>query len=512
MYPSDAPFPVYCNPCWWSDKWEATDYAQEYNFFRPFFEQFQELQNKVPRFHLWQRNAINSDYSNNVGESKNIYLSVSVVLQSENIFYSKAIDSSFNVFDSLNLKHCENCYENIEGDRNYNSQYLHTCRNCIDSYFLFDCVNCSNCFMSSNLRNKQFCIRNKQYPKEDYLREMKKLDLNSRSNRQKFLVEFGKLREGSIHRFSNNVNAVNSTGNNLQNTKNCKQCFDVYDAEDLKYCDRAFISRDGMDYDYGLGSELMYEYITGASNAYNVRFSSSALNGGQNLEYIHSCLDLKNGFGCVGVKNKENVILNKVYPKQKFQKLREKIIQHMNTMPYLGKNGRVYKYGEFFPIEISPFAYNETPAQEFEPLTKKEAIKKGYQWKDMEGKRFNITTPADKIPDNINEVDEKILNEVLACAHQDDCNHQCAIAFRITPGELQFYKKHNIPLPELCANCRYYERFNKVPLPKLYHRTCMCNLINHDHVNQCPNEFKTPYSPDRKEKVYCERCYQQEVY
>ncbi len=28
----------------------------------------------------------------------------------------------------------------------------------------------------------------------------------------------------------------------------------------------------------------------------------------------------------------------------------------------------------------------------------------------------------------------------------------------------------------------------------------------------CQNEFETSYAPDRPEIVYCERCYQQEVY
>ncbi|MEK7140253.1 MAG: hypothetical protein AAB815_00550, partial [Patescibacteria group bacterium] len=453
MYPPDAHFPVYCNPCWWSDKWEATDYGQEYDFSKPFFQQYEELQNKVPRFHLWQRNAINSDYSNNVGESKNVYLSVSVVLQSENIFYSKSIDACFNIFDSLNLKNCENCYENIEGEKNYNSQHLYMSRNCIDSYFLFDCVNCSSCFMCSNLRNKQFCIKNEQFTKDDYLKRLEKINLKKRSQRKEFIKEFERLCKDGIYRFANTVNTVNSTGNNLQNTKNCKHCFDVYNAEDLKYCDRAFISKDAMDYDYGLGSELMYEYITGAKNAYNVRFSSSANNNVRNAEYINSCVNVNDAFGCIGVRNKNNIVLNKVYSKEEFCDLKEKIIKHMNDMPYVGKKGRIYKYGEFFPIEISPFAYNETSAQEFQPMTKNEIEKDGYRWREHEEKNYQITINTIDIPDDIAEVEDTVLEDVLACEHTGSCNHQCSRAFRITSGELQFYRKNNISLPTKCPNC-----------------------------------------------------------
>lgn len=28
----------------------------------------------------------------------------------------------------------------------------------------------------------------------------------------------------------------------------------------------------------------------------------------------------------------------------------------------------------------------------------------------------------------------------------------------------------------------------------------------------CQNEFETSYSPDRPEIIYCEKCYQQEIY
>src|SRR3989338_10671220 len=49
LYPTGTPFPVYCHPCWWSDKWDPRDFAMEYDPKRPFLEQFKELQGKVPR-------------------------------------------------------------------------------------------------------------------------------------------------------------------------------------------------------------------------------------------------------------------------------------------------------------------------------------------------------------------------------------------------------------------------------------------------------------------------------
>ncbi|MBP9711792.1 MAG: hypothetical protein KBD55_02040 [Candidatus Pacebacteria bacterium] len=503
MYSESAPFPVYCHECWFSDKWEASSYGRDYDFSKPFFTQFKELQNAVPRSALWQRNCTNSEYANMVAESKNVYLSVSVTNGSSDVFYSKAIDASFNIMDSYTLKSCDSCYENLEGEKNYNSQNLENCRNCIDSFFLIDCTNCSNCFMSSNLRNKQYCLRNQQYSKEDYFKELEKLNLGNRNERKILITEFQDLCERSIHRYANIVQAQNSTGNNLSNVKNCQNSFDVYDAENYNYSFRTYTSKDCMDYDYGQSSELMYECTTGAMYDSNVKFAYSATGNVRDSEYIDSCVSATNLFGCICIKKGENIILNKPYSKEEYEKLREKIIAHMSELPYIDQKGRSYSYGEFFPMEVSPFSYNETMAQNMEPITKNEAFERGYPWKDADEKNPNITIETNNIPDSINEVSEEILSEVLGCAHKGECNQQCAVGFRITQGELQFYKKYNIPLPDLCPNCRFYERSKKVLQPKLYDRTCMkCNEI----------KFKTPYAPGRPEIIYCESCYNKEIY
>lgn len=262
--------------------------------------------------------------------------------------------------------------------------------------------------------------------------------------------------------------------------------------------------RDSMDIFFSSGSEMLYEYTTGSLNDYNVRFSYSAMNHVRNADYTESCVDSVDIFGCVGIKNKKNVILNKIYSKEEYEILGEKIINQMHDIPYIDKKSRVYKYREFFPTEISSFAYNETSAQDFFPLFKEEIIKKGYNWREPEEKNYNITKKGVDIPDSIEDVDEKILNEVLGCIHERKCSHQCTTAFRLTQDKLNFYKKHNIPIPNKCPNCRYSERFSKLPPPKLWHRKCM--------KEGCQNEFETSYAPDRLEIVYCKRCYQQEVY
>ena len=49
LYPEGTKFPVYHPTAWYSDKWDPLDYGQDYDFSRPFFEQWHELMLKVPR-------------------------------------------------------------------------------------------------------------------------------------------------------------------------------------------------------------------------------------------------------------------------------------------------------------------------------------------------------------------------------------------------------------------------------------------------------------------------------
>jgi len=198
-------------------------------------------------------------------------------------------------------------------------------------------------------------------------------------------------------------------------------------------------------------------------------------------------------------------------------------------MPYMDQKGRVYRYGEFFPPELSPFAYNETIAQEYFPLTKEEAEAQGYRWRDPDTKNYTITKLPSALPDHIKDVNDSILKETIGCAHAappaGGCNHQCTTAFKIIPEELQFYRRMNLPLPRLCPNCRHYERLAQRNPLRLWHRQCMCdpstssgqatkyqNTAKHFHGDKpCPNEFETSYSPERPEIVYCEQCYNAEV-
>jgi len=268
----------------------------------------------------------------------------------------------------------------------------------------------------------------------------------------------------------------------------------------------------------GDGLELAYEVTDTGIQASNLAFTNVAYSC-HSARYCFYCHGGSYLFGCIGLRNKKYCILNKQYTKEEYEEILPKIIQHMNDQPYVDEHGKVYKYGEFFPEAISPFAYNETNAQDYFPLTKEQAIERGYLWRDSEKSAHDVTFKNEDLPDSINEVDEDILKETIECAHKGECNHQCNGVFRIVPQELQFYKNLNLPLPRLCFNCRHNERLGKRTPMHLWERQCMCdyklysNSTKHDHHSEgrCSNKFQTSYAPDRPEIVYCEQCYQKEV-
>ncbi|MFA5095136.1 MAG: hypothetical protein WC447_00530 [Candidatus Paceibacterota bacterium] len=503
MYSPNNQLKIYCDKCWWGDGWDEMNYGMEYDWNTPFFSQWIKLFKQVPLIQAWKFNNINSDYINYATDDKNCYLSSSI-LDCENVYYSYAVDKSQYIFDSIYSNKSSLCYENIDSQNNYNSIFLINCSNCIDSALLFDCVNCQNCFLSSNLRNKKYIFKNIQYSKPEYKSKVSEIKTGDFSTLRKSLSEFTEIKEKkSIHKYIQVINAIKYLGNNIENSKNIIFSFNIYNAENIKYSARGANGKDIMDV-YGAGdSELVYEGVAPSFKGSNAQFCITN-RASHNIKYSFLCSASQNLFACIGLRSKSYCILNKQYTKEEYEELVPKIIKHMNDMPYVDKKGRVYKYGEFFPSELSPFCYNETIAQEYFPLTKEEAFKQGYKWKEKEERNYQIDIKNEEIPNDIKEVDDSIINKVIECEHKGKCNEQCTEAFKIIPDELTFYKRMNLPLPHLCPNCRHYQRLKQRNPLKLWHRKCM--------KEGCNNEFETSYAPDRPEIVYCERCYQQEVY
>lgn len=513
IFRPDSPIKVYEQEAFYSDDWDPMVYGTDYDFSKPFFTQFKELMLKTPTIALFDSKSTNSSYCNVTVEHKNCYLS-SAGWTNEDCMYLNRGAGNKNSLDLYICGRNEFCYDNVYCEDSYRLLYSHTCKDCNNSYFLYDCRGCSDCFGCTGLRNKKYFIFNKQYTKEEYQKEVKKLDLGDWKVVHSIKNQVEELKLKSIHRYAQIFKATNSTGDHIHNVKNAHSCFDFLDgAENVKYSNWSYGEfKDSYDTGPGTGgnSELLYEAIsTGVQNArcmfnFVVWYS-------HDVQYSLFCQNSNNLFGCVSLRNKSYCIFNKQYTKEEYEALLPKIIKQMTEMPYIDKKGRVYKYGEFFPIEISPYPYNDTIGQDYMPLTKNEAEAQGYSWKIDQARNYEITINTAELPDKISDVPADITKETIGCMHKGVCQDGCATAFRILPDELKFYKNLNIPLPRLCFTCRHKERLKQRNPLKLWHRQCMCNKNHTHHAGKCSNEFETSYAPDRKEIVYCEQCYQAEV-
>ncbi len=505
MY-SNEKAPVYCSECWNGDGWDQFKYAREYDFSKNFFTQLKEIFDINPRFYAYKLgNLINSEFTNFSKDNKNAYLSYSVI-GCEDILYSENIDFSKKSVDCLSVNKLDNCFYNIDCESNYNTHYAIQSNNCIDSNFIFDCTNCSNCCLSSNLRNQQYVFNNQRYSKEEYFKKVEDLKLNTYLGFESIKSYFEEsIFKKGIHKYSLIYNSPNSTGDYIRNSKNIKNSFTTADSENIAYSVRV-LDRVKDSYDLtglGFNCELIYESMAATSSTYRDFFCYLTTQGSRECEYSLILKNCSNCFGCVGLINAQYCILNKQYEEKEYFEMVERIKTHMNEMPYIDGKGRIFKYGEFFPYDMCPFGYNETQANDFFPLNKEDATYKGYPWREKEKKDYYITIDSRNLPDDIANVSESILNEVIACPNEGNI-YQCTSAYKIVSAELQFYKSKNLPLPRLCPNCRHYERLKYRNTMRLYKRKCM--------KEGCNNEFEATYSPDRPETIYCEKCYQQEVY
>ncbi len=507
MHHQDDGYTIYCPKCKHGENWDGREYGRDYDFSKNFFEQFFKMFKETPVISMEQTetNGEGCEYSNYISGSKNSYLSYGIH-GSENIFYSKYVfRGTKNCVDCLLIKKNDRCYENVRSYANYDCKFLLESHECVSSAFLYDCINCANCFMSSNLRNKSYVFRNKQLTKEEYTKELASLNLNTYHEQTTAKKEFSNLMLSSIHKYADIKNSSGCTGDFIRHSNNCIKCFGVLDSENLRnsYIILNTASENSHDIMFTGQVSDCYEVVYGGKAMTNIKFTKSCGGGSQNLEYSANCRNCKDCFGCFGLMRNQYCILNKQYTKEEYDELVPKIKKHMDEMPYVDKLGRIYKYGEYFPTELSPFAYNETLAFEEAPLTKEKALAEGYRWRDMDAKSYPATILSKDLPDSIVDVQDSILNEVIACPNNGDPKTRCTSAFKIIPDELAFYRLMKLPIPRYCPNCRYYDRLKWKNPFKFWHRKCM---------NQnCSNEFETSYAPERPEIVFCESCYQKEV-
>ena len=510
MYPAGAAFPVYCPPCWWSDAWDGKGYGTIYDPTKSFLDQMKALREKVPRPAVLNMRSINSDYTNMSADNKNCYL-IFAAENNEDCYYGRLVQNCKTAVDISWTYDSELCYECLDCRKCYNCLFCERCQTSIDLFFCYDVRNSDHCILSTNLRHKSYYIENRPCSKEEYEKRKQEL-LRSHTAVEVAKRRLEELKARSLTKYSFQTKCVRTVGDYLYNCHDAYMLFDASNVKDCAYCADAEDPVDCLD-----GNNIYYKpelcvEVMSALQIYNCRHSMFIFSS-NNLEYCDNVHNSFHCFGCVGLKKDNYCILNRQYTKEEYAKITNQILASMQ------KDG---SYGSFPPPAHSLFGYNETLGMDYFPLSKEEALRREFRWTDeIPRTRGQETITSNAIPATIEEVDDGITNEILAC-------EQCSWNFKITPFELSFYRKMHLPLPRKDFECRHQERLRKRTPKYIWHRTCQCagvtsdqrpvtsfsyqnTAIHHHGQNHCPEEFETSYAPERPEIVYCEGCYQAEV-
>ncbi len=484
MYKPDTTWNIIDSADWWDQKYTPAESIYDIN--KGFFEQFWTIVKNTAHPHIITMDSENSEYTNFNGFCKDSYL-CAAGNYSENISYCYNAEKTKNSLDCLFVFQSENCYELIHSSKCYRVFFSLHCEGCSDWAYLEDCNWCSNCYMCVGLKNKKYHILNKEYSKEEYFTKIEEIE----KDKQAFIEKFESLRLTVPKRANYNFNSEKSSWEYIIDSQNCQDCYIMSEScVDCKNVLNWFphLSDSHRCCFSGENAQLFYETMWSGAGWYKNAFGLLILNNPENNYYCDYCISSKNCFWCSGLHNAEYCILNKQYTKEQYENLVPKIIAKMI------EDG---EWWEFFPSSLSPFGYNETVATEYFPLTKKQAVEKGFNWSDYTAPlpKVEKIIPANKLPQAIEDVPDDILAWAIECEVSKK-------PFRIIPSELAFYRKHNISIPKRHPDQRHLDRMRLRNPRKLSQTSC----------DGCKIEIQTTYDPERKERVYCTDCYNKHIY
>jgi hypothetical protein len=485
FYAPDSPVVAYDHHAWWGDGWNALDYGRDIDFSRPIFAQIAELFAVVPRMSMMISHCENCDFAPYSVKCKNCYMTVSC-LESEDLFHCMQTNYSMDSIDCAYSVRCELCAECLGCSDLKTSIDCQYCENSTDLLLCNDCIGCSSCIGCKNLRGKKFHILNEPVSEETF--ESTKHALRSRQ-----LLEVMRWKATTFFlshpfRATHKRSCENVTGDDLIESRNVYACFNGGKFEDCRYIviNAHGGTKDSCDINYCPGAELAYESLSpvNSHSCIGVMYCWDCYDS----HYSSECFFSKHLFGCAGLKRKEYCILNKQYTEGEYAELAPKIIERMR---------KDQEWSEFLPSTISPFAYNESIAQEYVPLTQEAVRNNGWQWQEHaeEAPKVDKIIPATKLPDAIDDIPDDIVNWAIECAATKR-------PFRIIRKELDLLKRIGLPMHHLHPDERYKRRMALRNPRKLWNRECA----------KCQQSIATSYAPERPEIVYCEECYLKEVY
>ena len=474
---------------------DNTESGRVFDFSRPFFDQFAELQQSTIKAATMSSGEIaNSDYADFIGWAKNCYLAFdSGTLQ--DCLYCTMVGYARDCIDCYELAYGELCYNCVKVEHGYHLIAAVRCENCSFSAFLYDCIGCSHCIGCCDLRNKQYWVFNEHVGEARYRELWQEIFCGSWSRLETFSEKFRHFYYSRPHRALHLVDAHECTGDMLSRCENLYECYNCYEVKNSRYLDECYFGVDRCYdvYSWGEDMEFCAELvgsggIKGKVGMAHCYYSGYVYYGGYEVLYSLRCTEkCRYLFGCCDLRNKKYCVLNRQLSKDEYETLVPRIIEQMQ---------HTGEWGEFFPMEISPFGYNKSYAMEEYPATQAEVAKLHGWWDDYVPPQPTLseTHPATALPDRLDATDQAILAQALVC-------ERSGTAFRLAQAELDFYRKMGLPLPRCCFYERHLDRKRRLNPRRLWPRTCALT----------GREILTTYAPTQREIVVCEEAYQEKV-
>lgn len=272
----------------------------------PYVRQFQKLYFSSPKPNLINWEVIDCDTSTYTNNSMSANYSMGCGF-SESITHCYW---TYHCKDCVDLSHCNSCefsYECTDCVRCYNCDYCFLCENCSFTAHSIFLINSSYCFGCVGLKNKTYCIFNKQYTQEEYEKKIARLSKRSLSEIQKKVKKLYTTIPvpAMITHDSKNV-----SGNYLYQSENLTHSFDCYRSRDSIYCYYGYENIDCVDNSFTKAT-LCYECV-GGGMYYNCDFCLFC-ESCQDSYFLFNCRDCKNCFGCVNLTHKQYYIFNIPY-------------------------------------------------------------------------------------------------------------------------------------------------------------------------------------------------------
>ncbi len=489
IFSDKCPFPVYDYKYFIGDEFDPFSFGKEYEQGADPMELLWNMRKVFPMPSFLNRDpsSINSEYSNGGRNTKNGYY-VFGCYGSEDIWYSYMAGESKSVMDSRYVRKVDHVYRGLHSQNIYKSSFVYFSKDCTDSMFLFDCRNCDSCFGCVGLRGARYHVYNKQLSKEEYQDFIKNLYPLKRSSLKDYEDKFWSLVKSLPMNGPRNIAVENISGVMNNNVKNAYDITDSEDSEHIRHADGGLSHKDSMDFLFSGGhSSFLYGTTNIGSQSSNVKFSVSS-KFCTNSEFIFNSKNLNNCFMCFGLQSKSYCVLNKQYTPEEYFILVDDIKSEMI------KKGQ---YGDGLEMNFSAQSYNFSLGQASFPLSDKEIVRLGgYVATEPESSSGNMKVlSSEEIPETIDEVSDDILNYALTC-------EETGRSFRIVESELQFLRKMKLPLPSINPTLRMLKLVMFSPMCKKYQTTCA----------KCNKDMESLLNPKDGYILYCEKCYQQEVY